>query len=201
MVQNFERIALMERIKTLRSTIVDCKNVKRQLLKVKQYLDDGGQADAVQNPLTDLMLRVKRLTESADLFPNGCNESLSHLVALDFSDVRLNKQQFAMERMTKVAQEQQRARLHALHQSYQRMQNEYRLAQEMRFACRKAGTKGKLLAQINDRRKTALSKGPCNIKGLINQKQVPNHASTTDLISANNSDTTQRTLVGVFTSI
>ena len=35
MVQNFERIALMERIKTLRSTIVDCKNVKRQLLKVK----------------------------------------------------------------------------------------------------------------------------------------------------------------------
>ena len=92
-VQNFERIALLERIKTLRSTITDCKNVKSQLRKVKQYLDEGGQPEAVQGQFTDLILRVKKLTESANLFPNGCNQSLSHLVALDFSDPRLREHQ------------------------------------------------------------------------------------------------------------
>ena len=169
MVQNLERIELMERIKTLRSTIADCKNVKKQLLKVKQYLDEGGQANSVQGPLSDLVIRVKLLTESADLFPTGCNESLSRLVALDFSTDRLRQQQLEMEKMSQVAQEQQKEKLIALHQSYQRMQSQYRLAQEMQFAKTNANTtKGKLIDKIKAKRRAAQNKGPCDIKSLIN---------------------------------
>ena len=77
------------------------------------------------------------------------------------------------------------------------MQNQYRLAQEMQFACCKTGNKGKLLARILQQRKAALSKGPCDVKGLINQ----NHGSVIDMVAYDQSNASQRNLIGAFTNI